>query len=180
MLTVNFPALPSYFLGEEAIIRKYKFWDELKNLLTRKCYLYPVVYTDGLISYVASDGNTRTPYGFALGDYIIPFAAPKDEMTPVQARFHCKKVIFANIKGELPSMQILRYLRSNIRYINKMIDAFDGDIFQEAPYLTDEKSGIDTYVAINFARGYLPLCSINHANNETALCRPMINIAHLY
>lgn len=180
MLTVSFPARPSYFLGEDAIIRRYKFWDELKSLITRKCYPYPIVYTDGLISHVASDGDCREPYGFALGDFIIPFVTEECELTPVRANFQCKKVIFANIKGELPSLDMLRYIRSNLRQINKLIDAFDGNVFKDEPYLSKDTCGPSNYAAVNFRTGFLPLCYVDNAKSETALFRPVINIAHLY
>ena len=180
MLTVSFPAQRSYFIGEDAIIRKYKFWDELKSLLTRKCYPFPIVYNDGLISYVASDGDCRTPYGFAIGDYIIPFVTEEIEMSPAKARFHCKKVIFASIKGELPPLGILRYIRSHLPQINKVIDAFDGNIFKDEPYLSSETCGPHTHVALNFASGMLPMCHISNLKGETTLFRPVINIAHLY
>ncbi len=171
--------MPSYFLGEDAIIRKYKFWDELKSMITHRCYLYPIVYTDGLISHVVSDGQTRTPYGFALGNYIIPFIAPEEEMTPTKALFQCRNVVFADTKGCLPSVEILRYIRSHLREINKLIEAFDGNVFENVPYLSCDKYAPQTYVAINFGGGQF-LCVINKDTDDMIRFRPVINIAHLY
>ncbi len=179
MLTTTYPAKHSYFVNEDAIIRRYKIWDTLKTLLTRPCYPFEIVYTDGLISYVAADGKSREAYGVLIGPYIIPMHAPAEEMTVGQAMIHCNNIVFAQRKAVLPNIMLLRHMRSNQSTLNKVFDAFDGDMFQEGAYISDTGNGWNSHAAINFARGGLFQCSIDREKNEKAYCRPVIDISDL-
>lgn len=180
MLTVKYPAKTSLFVNEDAIIRQYGFWDLLKCALTRQCHPYHIVYTDGLISPVISDSEDRDVYGILFGSYIFPLHAPKTEMTVGKAIIYCQKVVFANRKATLPSIDVLRYIRSDKERINQMFKSLGGDIFQEGSYITDSNRGINEHIGVNFANFAFFQCIIDRENDEEAFCRPVIDISDIY
>lgn len=177
MITTSYPAQHSLFVNEKAIIKCYRTWDTIKNFFTRACYAFPVMYTDGLLSHVVSDGEHRTPWGIAIGDYVIAINAPTEEMTLSEARKYNNSVNFAGYKGTNLSVDILRYIRSNTRTFNKLLERLGGVPFLNGFYATDETSGKDT-IGISFARGLRALCYLDHEDRFFA--RPAIDIANLY
>ncbi len=181
MVTVDYPAHPSYFLGEDAIIRTYKFWATLKCFFTRRCYYYPVVYTDGLISYVVEDGKERTPWGIALGDYIIALNAPEEEMTIRDAKRYCETVVFARRKAVVPSLEVMRYIVRNAGTISKMLTTHGGTPLHHSNYLTEDSENaykLSLY-SVDFRRGR---CAIqaNYCLENKISIRPAIEISSLY
>lgn len=179
MLKVDYPAKPSVFHGKDAIIRTYRFWTMIKCFFTRPCYTYPVVYTDGLISHVVSDGETRTPWGIAIGDYVIAIRAPKEEMSVEAARKHNNTVAFAGYRGSFLNIEVLRYVRRNIRTFNNMLKALNGDILQEGVYMSSSRSG-NAYMGIDFSKGGNALVYLDNNTEKTIVHRPAIDISNLY
>lgn len=181
MVQVDYPAKTSYFLNEDAIIRTYKFWAALKCCFTRPCYNYPVVYTDGLISQVVSDGQERTPWGIALGDYIVALDAPKEEMSIQDARRYCENIVFARRKAVIPHLEIMRYILKDAGKISKMLETLGGTPLQYSDYLTstNESTRIFSPISVDFSRGR---CAMHtHYSKEDKVCfRPAIDISNLY
>ncbi len=179
MLTVNYPALPSYFHGNDAILRTYGFWTTLKCFFTRPCYAYPVVYTDGLLSQVVSDGKDRTPWGIAIGDYVIAIHAPKEEMSLSEIRQHNKTIVFADHRAGFLDIETLRYVRRNIKIFNKMLKTLGGAPFQYGLYVSNSYSG-SRPIGIDFASGHNALYYIDENEDTNIICRPAIDISDLY
>lgn len=180
MVLVDFPTCPSSSVNANATIRTYKFWTTLKNFFTQRCYRYPVVYTDGLISYVVSDGKNRTPWGIAIGEYIIALDAPTEEMTIQEARDYCKNIVFAGRKATLPSIETMRYLVRESAKFNKMLKTLGGSPLQFSDYLssTTEKDGQFSLMSINFSEGRCTMQT--HYSTDNKVCiRPAINLCGL-
>jgi len=179
MLTVDYPALPSYFHGKDAIVRTYSFWTTLKCFFKYQCYAYPVVYTDGLLSQVVSDGENRTPWGIAIGDYVIAIHAPKEEMSPSEARQYNKTIVFAAHAADSMDISVLRYIRMHVKTFNRMLKQLGGDPFEKGLYLSSSYSG-SRPIGIDFASGHNALYYIDEKAEEKILCRPAVDLSDLY
>ncbi|MCM1324642.1 MAG: hypothetical protein NC218_11015 [Acetobacter sp.] len=181
MVQVAFPASPSSMTGENAIIRTYKFWETIKCFFTKRCYNYPVVYTDGLISYVVSDGKNRTPWGIAIGDYILALKAPEEPLTKEEANRYNKNVLFAGYEAENLDIEVLRYIFKNAGIFNRLLKKLGGTPLKNYDYLSSnlvgrEKNGM---MSLDYTKGR---CHVeSHFNNNGRFgIRPAINIANLY
>ncbi len=181
MVQVDYPAKASYFLNENAIIRTYKFWATIKCFFTRRCYFYPVVYTDGLLSYVVADGEGRTPWGIALGDYIVAINAPEEEMSICDAHRLCNKIVFAGRKAGAPSMEIMRYIIKNAGSISDMFVTLGGTPLHNSIYITDtnETSKKFSPMSIDFRKNRCSL-QTHYTPDDKIFIRPAVDISSLY
>ncbi len=66
------------------------FWFKL----TKKCYCYPVVYTDGFISRLIEDKKERIPFGIVVNKEIIILEEPDSKMNALQAEEYVEKLFF--------------------------------------------------------------------------------------
>lgn len=129
--------------GKAICLKRYNFFKELKiyvsSLFMDNCYAFPVVYTDGLVSYLYKDSEGRTPYGIEIYDQIILLNDADKKMTVTNAREYCKNIHFAGFVGSCPSIDVLWFISKKFSKINHLIKKLGGTPFKKGLYCSSNK-----------------------------------------
>lgn len=181
MVTVSYPAASSNFLDEQAVIHTYSLWSTIKCHFRKKCYSYPIVYTDSLMSYVVEDGKERTPWGIAIGDYILSLKAPEEAMPINKADTYCQNIVFARRKASLPCLEQMRYIIKNAGRISKLLHELGGTPLHHNNYLTSSSMHEKKFsrLSIDFQREFRSIQEHLSPENPVHI-RPVISIADFY
>ena len=107
------------------------------NVFFRKCYEFPVVYEDGLISRYKEDAGKKKAWGFIVDGYIVAIHPAAEEMTPAKANDYCKTRRFAGRLGCLPSESVLKKIKRNVFVVNEMLAQLGGTAFQSKWYMAE-------------------------------------------
>lgn len=127
-------------------LHTYNFWNIIKIRLFHKCFHYPVVYTDGLISPCCQDQKDRTPWGILIGSTIIPLDAPDKQMSYDEALNYCKTITFAGKTAHLIAFEVLRYIKKDLNRIEKQIKLLGGKPFFEGIHWSEKFQENDTHI----------------------------------
>lgn len=166
--------------NKDVSLKRYGFFKELKIYLSSffsdNCYPYPVVYTDGLVSYLLKDSKGRNPYGIEIYDEIILLYEPNKMMTVSKAEDYCKTKYFAGLRGGCPSIETLWYICRHFNRINLLICQLGGTPLKKSAYLSDktvfvDDKGITFEGNPNAKLGYLAL---NMADRN---CSPIVPVS---
>ena len=107
--------------------------------LTKKCYSYPVVYTDGFISRLIEDKKERVPFGIVVNNEIIILEEPEGKMNALQAEEYVEKRFFAGKDATLPSFNTLSIIKKNVHKINALMRQLGGKEFRGGWYRSSSK-----------------------------------------
>ena len=138
-----------------------------------KCYKFPVVYSDGLISRLCSSSEGRKPCGILCKGYIVSIWKSPQKMTPQEAKEYCKSTAIIGRTTSIPPRKVMRKLLRNITKVNKCIRELGGDLLEAEWYMASN----DTFTSS--PAGY-PLDDImlgislehldDHANRGGKIC----------
>ena len=122
-------ALKEYEKCSNVLLTKNSFFDNIRAIFMGHSYPYSVVYTDGFISQNRKDGVNRTPFGIIVKGIILRIDAPDEPLSLEEASLLIKNQVFAGYKAYLPPIDVLKYIKKNIKDINRLILQLGGDEF---------------------------------------------------
>ena len=108
-------------------------FDESRSIwrrIFRNCYRYPIVYEDGLISYLKTSSAGRKAWGYVVGGYAISFFEAPDFMQPEKAKAYCQSVVVFGRSCCVPPLSVFREVLRRRLAINELIFAFKGNPIQ--------------------------------------------------
>ena len=160
-------ALKEYQDCSSVALKKNSFWDNLKAIFFAHSYPYSVVYTDGYVSQNRKDGMNRTPFGIIVKGVILRLDAPDEKISLLEVSDLIDNQFFAGYRAYLPPLHVLKYIRSHIKEINKLItllggDPFVGDWYASCNEYTDFSLGSQYLIkVVNFSRSNMRMWAVH-------------------
>jgi len=136
----------------------------LLKRLFRKCYCYPVVYTDGLISRFVDASEGRTAWGILINDWIVSLNPAPEKMPYKKAKEYCRSIVFSGVEAELVPMTVMETIVCTPYLFNEVVTALGGKeitsqwyLVENDRYLTGEfQLALGAYVVRPFIRHFAP------------------------
>lgn len=161
---------------ETVRLHGHGFFKTLRQYLTRPCFYFPVVYTDGFVSKCKEDRKGRKPFGILIGGKIICLEDAPDIMTFDQAKEYCKKIRFAGHHASIGCYDLMAKLNRQITDFDKQSSTLGGTPLLNECYWTAEL----THDKRDFL--VVQMDGINHYGRFVARCecplrlRPVIDV----
>ena len=89
-------------------------------------YRYPVVYEDGLVSYLKSASQGRKAWGFVYKGYAVSIVPAPYEMFPEEAKEFCQKNSFAGRNYCLLPWSVMTKMMRKVLVVNDLIRKLGG------------------------------------------------------
>ena len=112
--------------SEKVRLHGHGFFKTLLQYLTKPCFYFPVVYTDGLVSKCKEDRQGRTPFGLLICGKIVCLEDAPEEMTFDQAKEYCKSIRFAGHYASIGGYELMAKLNRQVADFDKQAKALGG------------------------------------------------------